>query len=158
MSGENFLPTEKLHFLPNPLLSFMASSSLSLGPLKEWVVQAWAGPLDSTSAGPSALEVCIREAALLSDARFGWMASKPSHWSAPRCTQISESSLTASRGPCPGQKFSGPYRSPLQLSGSQWDGCVGCQVQQRCSAQPCLHPCHGEIRGKDLALKIPLKG
>jgi len=51
VSGENFLPTEKLHFLPNPLLSFVASSSFSIGPLKEWVVRAWAGPLDSTSEG-----------------------------------------------------------------------------------------------------------
>lgn len=79
--GENVLPAEKLHFLLNPLLSFMASSSFSIRPWKEWVVQAWTGLqrglrlLRSASGKPSL-------PGLLSDAGFGWMASKPSHGSA----------------------------------------------------------------------------
>lgn len=43
------------------LLSFVASSSFSIRPLKEWVIQDWVRPLDLTSEWPSALEVCIRE-------------------------------------------------------------------------------------------------
>lgn len=55
VSGEDLLPTQKLHFSPNPLLSLVASSSFSIRPCEEWVVRAWLGHLDSPSEGPSAL-------------------------------------------------------------------------------------------------------
>lgn len=47
--GRTHFPHRNCTFLPNPLLFFVTNSSLSIRPLKEWVVQAWAGPPDSFS-------------------------------------------------------------------------------------------------------------
>lgn len=100
--GRTLLPKWKLHFLLNPLLPLVISASFSIRPLKEWVSQARLGPLDSTSEG---FQLCRSESGkpgcsgVSSAAGFGWIASKPSHWSAPQCRQIWESSRISFRSP-----------------------------------------------------------
>lgn len=126
--GENFLPTEKLHFLPNPLLSFMASSSFSIRPLKEWVVRVWTGPLDSVSGGPSALEVCIREAMLSQAAEWCRVWADGFQTFTLVCPSMHPDLgefLDPIERLLPGQKFCWPHPSSLQLSGSHGDGCLG---------------------------------
>lgn len=129
--GENFLPTEELHFLPNPLLSFVASSSFSIRSLKDWVVRAWMALWTLLQGGLQLLRSASgkpRHPRLLSDVRFGQMASKPLHWSAPQCTQVLESSLTPSRGSCLGRNSVG--HTPLHFSCQEATGMgkFRCQV------------------------------
>lgn len=53
--GRTLLPKQKLHFLLNPLLSLVVSSSFNVRPFEEGVGPARSGPLDPTSEGPLAV-------------------------------------------------------------------------------------------------------
>lgn len=68
-----------------------------------------------------------------------------------------ESSMMALGGPRPGLSPVGHAPLHFRYQEATGAGCK-CHCWQRRSAQPCLHPCHGEIGGKGLALKIPLQG
>lgn len=136
--GRTLLPKWKLHFLLNPLLPLVISASLCIRPLKEWVSQARLGPLDSISEG---FQFCRSESGkpgcsgVSSAAGFGRMASKPSHWSAPQCRQIWESSGISFRSPCAGCSSVGHIPPHSNLSGSHRDGCLGIKTHGK--AKPC---------------------
>lgn len=49
--GGTLLPKQKLHFLLNPSLSLVVSSSFYVRRCEEWVGPARLGPLDPTSEG-----------------------------------------------------------------------------------------------------------
>lgn len=56
------------------------------------------------------------------------------------------------------RQFCGPQPSPLQFVRKPfWRVESRCQIPWKGYTLPCLHRCHREVRGKDLALKIPLK-
>lgn len=114
--GRTFLPKWKLHFLLNPWLPLVISSSFSIRPLEEWVSQARLGPLDSTSEG---FQLCRSESGkagcsgVSSAAGFVRIACKPSHWSAPAMqADLREFQNFIQKSLCRMQ-FCGSHPSPL---------------------------------------------
>lgn len=126
--GRTFLPKWKLHFLLNPWLPLVISSSFSIRPLEEWVSQARLGPLDSTSEG---FQLCRSESGkagcsgVSSAAGFVRIACKPSHWSAPAMQADLREFQNFIQRFCAGCSSVGHIPPHSNLSGNHRDGCLG---------------------------------
>lgn len=134
-------PKWKLHFLLNPLLSFVVSSSFSLRPLKEWVggparSDVWAqcerGLRLRRFQGSHALRSFVSRAG-----GSGRIASKPSHWPGPHSVRAHLSALhSATRRSLCTRQFWGHTLPHCSLSGNRGDWCESPRSCLPCPALP----------------------
>lgn len=156
--GRTLLPKRKLHFLPNPWLPLAASGSLSSRPSEDGAGQAGQA-LATRVTGPPARGSDqggrASRCGLSAAGRGRALPGLRPVW--PRCVRVPRAPSFA-HAPRLRQRLCGHTPPRSSVSGNHCDGCRLVSIPRRCSALLCPYHCHGDVGGKDLALKIPLKG